>query len=59
MLAAALAAAGQVDEAASPQQEIRRIKEDFSLDGFAASQPFKDPADLSRMLTDLRVAGLS
>ncbi len=59
MLAAALAAAGHLDEADSPQQEIRRIKEDFSLEGFAESQPFKDPADLDRMMADLRAAGLS
>lgn len=59
MLAAALAAAGFTDEATEPQQEILRIKKDFSLDDFAASQPFKDPADLDRMLTDLRSAGLS
>ena len=59
MLAAALAAAGHPDEAESSQQEIRRIKKDFSLDGFAKTQPFKDPADLERMLTDLRAAGLS
>jgi len=59
MLAAALAAAGHSDEADSPQREILRIKKDFSLDGFAKSQPFKDPADLDRMLTDLRAAGLS
>ena len=59
VLAGALAATGHADEAGSAVQEIRRIKKDFSLDGFAESQPFKDPADLDRMLADLRVAGLS
>ena len=59
MLAGALAAAGHPDEADSPLQEIRRIKKDFSLDGFAESQPFREPADLDRMLADLRAAGLS
>ncbi len=59
MLAAALAAAGRPDEAKSTLQEIRRIKQDFALDDFAESQPFKDPADLERMLADLRTAGLS
>ena len=59
MLAGALAAAGHPDQADSPLQEIRRIKKDFSLDGFAESQPFREPADLDRMLADLRAAGLS
>jgi tetratricopeptide (TPR) repeat protein len=59
VLAAALAAAGRPDEAESTLQEIRRIKQDFSLDGFAESQPFKDPTDLERMLADLRTAGLT
>jgi serine/threonine protein kinase/tetratricopeptide (TPR) repeat protein len=59
ILAGALAAAGHPDQADSSLQEIRRIKKDFSLDGFAGSQPFKDPADLDRMLADLRAAGLS
>ena len=59
VLAAALSAAGRTDEADSTRQEIHRIDEDFSLDGFAESQHFRDPADLERMLTDLRAAGLS
>ncbi len=59
MLAAASAAAGHLAEADSARQEISRIKQDFSLEEFAESQPFKDPADLDRMLTDLRAAGLS
>jgi non-specific serine/threonine protein kinase len=59
MLAGALAAAGHPDQADSPLQKIRRIKKDFSLAGFAKSQPFKDPADLDRMLADLRATGLS
>jgi adenylate cyclase len=59
ILAAALAAAGHPDHEDSPLPEIRRLKKDFSLDGFAESQPFKDPDDLDRMLADLRAAGLS
>jgi serine/threonine protein kinase/tetratricopeptide (TPR) repeat protein len=57
VLSGALAAAGH--EADSALKEIRRIKKDFSLDAFAATQPFKDPADLDHMLADLRAAGLS
>jgi tetratricopeptide (TPR) repeat protein len=59
MLAGALTAAGCPDQAVSPLEEIRRIKEDFSLDEFAETQPFEDPANLDRMLADLRAAGLS
>ena len=59
MLAGALVAAGHPDQADSPLREIRRIKKDFSLDGFAESQPFMDPANLDRMLANLRAAGLS
>jgi len=59
MLAGALTAAGRPDQVDSPLQEIRRIKEDFTLDEFAESQPFQDPAELERMLADLRAAGLS
>ena len=59
VLAGALAAAGHPDQAASALQEIHRLKKDFSLDEFATSQPFKDPADLDRMLGDLRAAGLT
>lgn len=59
MLAGALAAAGRPDQADSPLQEIRRIKKDFSLDEFAESQPFMDPANLDRMLANLRAAGLN
>jgi len=59
VLAGALAAAGHADDVAPELQEIHRIKKDFSLEGFATSQPFKDPADLDRMLADLRGAGLS
>jgi non-specific serine/threonine protein kinase len=58
VLAGALTAAGHPDRVASTLEEIHRIKKDFSLDAFAASQPFKDPADLNRMLADLRAAGL-
>lgn len=59
MLAGALAAAGHPDQAELPLREIRRIDRDFSLDGFAESQPFKNPADLDRMLANLRAVGLS
>ncbi|MEJ2085352.1 MAG: protein kinase [Acidobacteriota bacterium] len=59
MLAASLAAAGQAEEAKDPGREILRIKPEFSLEGFAASQPFQDQADLERLLGDLGVAGLS
>jgi len=40
-------------------EEILRIKPEFSLEGFAASQPFQDRADLDRLLGDLGKAGLS
>jgi len=59
MLAGALAASGRADEADIPLQEIRRIKNDFSLDGYAESQPFMDSTDLDRMLANLRAVGLS
>jgi serine/threonine protein kinase/tetratricopeptide (TPR) repeat protein len=58
VLTGALAAAGHPEEAAAEVGEIRRIKGDFSLEQFAESQPFKNPADLDQILADLRAAGL-
>jgi adenylate cyclase len=58
MLAASLASGGESEEATAPGREIRRLKPGFSLDAFAASQPFRDRGDLERLLGDLRSAGL-
>ena len=58
MLTAALAATGSIEEADDARQELLRIREAFSLEDFAETQPFRDPADLESMLSDLRAAGL-
>jgi len=59
VLAGALAAAGRTDEASSAVQEIYRTSSDFTLAGFAETQPYKSSAALDGLLADLRNAGAS
>jgi tetratricopeptide (TPR) repeat protein len=39
--------------------EIRRITPDFSLEKYAATQPYKDPATLQQIIRTLQKAGLN
>ena len=59
ILAAALGASDQLDQVDIVRDEIFRIKPDFEVDPFIASQPFKDPAMPERFAGHLRRAGLT
>jgi len=59
ILAAVLAAAGRTAEVAPTLKAIRRLHADFTLDEFAATQPYKDAEVLAALMDDLRKAGLS
>jgi len=58
VLASAQAASGQTDAARRVAHRVRRVKPDFTLDKFAASQLYKDPQNLEQVLAMLRKAGL-
>ena len=59
MLLAALTAQGRTVEALVVLEQIRRVKKGSSLDEFAASQPYRDPAVLGHLLDELRAGGLT
>ena len=59
MLLAALTAQGRTGEAREALEEIRLVQKELSLDEFAASQPYRDPTVLERLLDELRVGGLT
>jgi len=58
VLTGAKAALGQTDSARRVAHRVRRVKPDFTLDKFAASQPYKDPQTLEQVLSMLCKAGL-
>lgn len=58
MLAAANAALGHGEEARWAAERVRSLKPTFTLEDYAASQPYKDPQHLNRLLGQLRTAGL-
>jgi len=58
ILAASSIARGQPDEARETAARIRDLDPSFSLDAYAATQPYRDPGDLERLLERLRAAGL-
>ena len=57
-LAAALAHAGEVEEAKWEGEQIMAANPDFSIERMAQSFPFKDPADMKHFIAGLRLAGL-
>jgi TolB-like protein/DNA-binding winged helix-turn-helix (wHTH) protein len=57
-LAAALARAGQVDEARWEIEQVRTVNPDVSLRRIRAAFPFSDAADLERFVDALQMAGL-
>jgi adenylate cyclase len=59
MLLAALAAQGRTEEARAALEHIRRVGKEPSLDEFAATQPYKDPAVLRHLLDELRAVGMT
>ena len=50
--------AGALENARSIADEIVTIDPDFSLEGYARNQPFRDKATLKRLVNCLRKAGL-
>ena len=59
MLLAALTAQGRTTEAREALAQIRDHQNEPSLDEFAASQPYRDPAVLKHLLDELRAGGLT
>jgi len=50
--------AGRMDEARAAAEEFLRLNPGFSLDGFAASLPHKDPGRKERIIEAMQKAGL-
>ena len=59
ILAGANAALDRPEAAKQAADEVRRISPDFSLEAYAATQPFKDPAALQQVIRTLQKAGLN
>jgi adenylate cyclase len=59
ILAASLVASGRAEKAESVCREIFRIKADFDIAGFAATQPYKDRKMLEALIAHLQGAGLT
>lgn len=58
ILAAASAAQGNLEQARESAARVKALKPDFHLEEYAATQPYRDPQDLERLLGQLREAGL-
>jgi adenylate cyclase len=58
VLAASLVETGRLDAAREAGREILSIDPGFTLERFVASQPYRDPAALERLMDSLRLAGL-
>ena len=58
MMAAAKVAQGRLDEAKDIAHRIMQLDSRFSLDDFAATQPYRDPRHLECLIERLREAGL-
>lgn len=58
VLTCAQAVLDQTDAARRVAYRVRRVKPDFTLDKFAANQPYKNPQTLEQILAMLRKAGL-
>ena len=57
-LAASYSELGREEEARAEIAEVLKINPQFSLEGMRQRWPYKDPADLERVLAALRKAGL-
>jgi TolB-like protein/DNA-binding SARP family transcriptional activator len=58
ILAASNVARGNLDHARDAATRVRDLDPSFKLSNFAATQPYRDPNDLERLLDRLRQAGL-
>jgi TolB-like protein len=59
ILAGANAALDRPEASQRAADEVRRITPDFSLEKYAATQPYKDPATLQQIIRALQKAGLN
>lgn len=59
VLAESSIALGRGEEASHAASIIKKIQPDFTLEKFAASQPYQDPKNLEQQLDQLRRAGLN
>ena len=57
-LAAAYAQDGREDDAKWEAEQVLTLNPDFSLHRIQQAFPFKDPADIERLLAGLRIAGI-
>ena len=58
ILAASNVALGNMAEARAAAARVLGLEPEFRLGEFAATQPYRDPGDLERLLGRLREAGL-
>jgi len=58
ILATALVRGGWTDDARRIARQVTAIDPSFSVAGYAARQPFRDPAVIERIADDLKTAGL-
>ena len=58
-LAAAYAQDGREDDAMWEAEQVLALNPDFSLQRIQQAFPFKDPADIERLLEGLRIAGIT
>ena len=58
ILAASQVALGNTAEAQSAANRVKKLDPEFRLAEFAATQPYRNPEDLERLLERLRVVGL-
>jgi hypothetical protein len=58
-MAAAIASglAGNTEEGAAAQDDVYRLQPEFSIDNLRSVLPFRDEADINRMIDGLRLAG--
>ncbi len=57
LLAAAYSHLGQGDDAAWEVTEVLTLNPEFSLERWAKGRPYQDPAQLGRLLDNLRKVG--
>jgi adenylate cyclase len=58
VLAASLVETGRLDAAREAAREILAMDPGFTIERFAGSQPYRDPATLARLVDSARTAGL-
>lgn len=59
VLASVYVRSGEPDRATRMVEEVEKVDPTFSLDGFAANQPYRDQDLLDQLVSDLRKAGFA